>query len=97
MGGSIASSVMPKQTGISSAYDCLPMVRLPSDTREHTGRMSARSMTFAPMILPTDIEASFLRMAVRVVISSGREVPMATMVTPIIAAGTPSSAASLLP
>ena len=73
------------------------MVSLPPETAEHTGRIMVRSMTLAPMILPTDMEASFLAMAVRVVTSSGREVPMATMVTPIMAEGTPSSRASSLP
>ena len=54
-------------------------------------------MTLAPIMLPTDMEASFLAMAVRVVTSSGKEVPMATMVTPMMLAGTPSSSASSLP
>ena len=49
------------------------------------------------MMLPTDMEASFLAMAARVVTSSGSEVPMATMVTPMMLEGTPSSSASSLP
>ena len=76
---------------------CSPMVNLPPETAEHTGRISVRSMTLAPMMLPTDMDASFLAMAVSVVTNSGRLVPMATMVTPIILAGTPSSSANSLP
>ena len=96
-GGSTAISVIAKQMGISSAYDCSAMVSLPSETTLHMGRIIARSMMFAPTILPIDILDSFFRIAVRVVMSSGRLVPMATMVTPIIAEGTPSSRAISLP
>ena len=39
------------------------------------------------MMFPTDMDASFLAMAVRVVTSSGREVPTATMVTPMMRDG----------
>ena len=88
---------MKKQKGRSSAVVWVPMVSRPPDTAEHTGRIKVRSMTLAPMILPTDMEASFLAMAVRVVTSSGREVPMATMVTPMMLEGTPSCSASSLP
>ena len=74
-----------------------PITSCPPDTAEHTGRIMVRSMTLAPMMLPTDMEASFLAMAVRVVTSSGSEVPMATIVTPMMLEGTPSSSASSLP
>ena len=96
-GGTTASSVMPKHTGMSSTYDCSAIVSLPSETMLHMGKIIARSIMFAPMILPMDIEDSFLRIAVSVVISSGRLVPIATIVTPIIAEGTPSKSASSLP
>ena len=82
---------------MSRAVVWAPMVRAPPLTAEHTGRIMVRSMTLAPMMFPTDMEASFLAMAVRVVTSSGREVPMATMVTPMMLAGTPISRASSLP
>ena len=42
---------------------------------------------FAPMMLPTDSEDCFLRMAVMVVTSSGSDVPMAIMVAPMMASG----------
>ena len=52
---------------------------------------------FAPMMLPTDRDDCFLRMAVMVVTSSGSEVPMAIMVAPMMASGTPSICASAVP
>ena len=54
-------------------------------------------MTFAPMMFPTDMDASFFAMAVRVVTSSGRDVPTATIVTPMMLDGTPIKRASSLP
>ena len=47
-----------------------------------------RPRMFAPMILPTESEACFLRMEMMVVTSSGSEVPMAIIVAAITASGT---------
>ena len=47
------------------------------------------SIMFAPMILPTERELCFLAIAVTVVTSSGKEVPMATMVSETMRSGTP--------
>ena len=54
-------------------------------------------MTLAPMTLPTDMDDCFLMRDVTAVTSSGREVPMATMVTPMMASDTPQDAAMRLP
>ena len=51
--------------------------------------MRVRSKMFAPMMLPTERDACFLTMAVMVVTSSGSEVPMATMVMPMMFSGMP--------
>ena len=51
----------------------------------------------APMIFPMDKLDSFLRIAVSVVTSSGREVPTATSVTAIIRSSTPNAVAIALP
>ena len=55
-----------------------------------------RSKIFAPRMLPTDRADCFLMMAVTVVTSSGRDVPMATMVTPMIRSETPARRARAL-
>lgn len=49
------------------------------------GKIKAESIIFAPIIFPTDKEDSFFRIAVTVVTSSGKDVPIATIVTEIIA------------
>ena len=54
-------------------------------------------MMLAPMTLPTERSDCFLMIAVIVVISSGREVPIATIVIAIIFSGTPSSVAKAVP
>ena len=59
--------------------------------------MSVVSMTFAPITFPTDIDACLLTIAEIAVTSSGSDVPIATIVTPIIASETPHAAAILLP
>lgn len=48
-------------------------------------------------MLPTESEDSFLRMAVRVVTSSGRDVPMAIIVAAMMESGTPIICASAEP
>ena len=53
-------------------------------------RMVRMLKTFDPTTLPTAISSSFLRAATREVTSSGREVPVATMVRPIRVSVTPS-------
>ncbi len=63
----------------------------------HSGIISVRSMIFAPMILPTDSEDCFFRIAVMVVTSSGSEVPIAIMVAAITESGTPIMTASAEP
>ena len=96
-GGSTDTQHSSRHAGRSSAVVWGPMVRCPPETAEQTGRIMVRSITLAPTMLPTDMEASFFAMAVRVVTSSGKEVPMATMVTPMMLEGTPSSSASSPP
>ena len=59
--------------------------------------MSVVSITFAPITFPTDIDDCFLMTAVIAVTSSGRDVPIATIVTPMIASETPHEAAMSLP
>ena len=49
------------------------------------------------MMLPTESEDSFLRMAVRVVTNSGRDVPMAIIVAAMMESGTPIICASAEP
>ena len=61
------------------------------EAREQSGRIRVRSRMLAPMIFPADRSCSFLRMAVRVVTSSGMDVPTATTVMPMIRSGIPSS------
>ena len=61
------------------------------------GRISVVSMMFAPMILPTESDDSFLRIAVSVVTSSGSDVPRAITVKPIIVSLMPISVAIVLP
>ena len=61
------------------------------------GRIRVVSMMFAPTMLPTEREFSFLRMAVRVVTSSGREVPSAMTVKPMMVSLIPIPAAMVLP
>ena len=50
----------------------------------HRGRISVVSIIFAPMTFPTERELSFLRIAVSVVTNSGKDVPRAMTVKPII-------------
>ena len=64
---------------------------------EHKGSMSVESMILAPIIFPTEREFSFLRIAVSVVTSSGREVPSAITVKPIIVSLMPIPEAIVLP
>ena len=63
----------------------------------HTGRIKVRSMIFAPMMLPAESEPCFFAMAVSVVTSSGRDVPMAMMVTEMTRSETPHMEASAEP
>ena len=86
-----------KQTGISRNADCLPTVRVPPDKNAHIGRMRVKSMIFAPIMLPMESSDCFLATAVRVVTSSGKDVPIAIMVTPIIASDTPKWRAITVP
>ena len=65
--------------------------------KEHTARMRVVSMTFAPITFPTDTDDCFLMIAVIAVTNSGRDVPIATIVTPIMASETPHDDAILLP
>lgn len=51
-------------------------------------------MIFAPMMLPAESEPCFFAMAVSVVTSSGRDVPMAMMVTEMTRSETPHMEAS---
>lgn len=82
--GNIAIQPTNKQAGKSKeAEEAAIGSGFPAQTML-TGRISVRSMIFAPRILPMDREDCFLTIAVMVVTSSGREVPTATSVTPMI-------------
>ena len=61
------------------------------------GIIRVKSKILAPRILPTDSDDCFLTIAVTVVTSSGREVPIATIVIAIIFSGTPSYVAKAVP
>ena len=63
----------------------------------HKGRISVVSIMFAPIILPTEREFSFLRIAVSVVTNSGSDVPRAIIVKPIIVSLIPTLVAIVLP
>ena len=63
-------------------------VPLPMETKEQIGRISVKSIMFAPRILPTESEPAFLRIAVMVVTSSGSDVPIAIATTLMILCGT---------
>ena len=66
----------------------------PPPMNAQRGRIRVISMIFAPIILPADISLFFFIIDVIAVASSGREVPTATIVTPMISEGTPSISAS---
>ena len=59
------------------------------ETNEQRGIIRVRSMIFAPKILPRPKLVCFLTTEVTVVTSSGRDVPMATMVAEIRASEIP--------
>ena len=90
-------ATMMAQAGMSQYMLWVPKGSALPETSEHSGRMTVRSMMFAPMMLPTDSSDWCLRMAVMAVTSSGSDVPTAIMVTPMMASGTPSAAASAEP
>ena len=95
--GIITAALMMRQAGMSSSIPCRSMGCGRPCSRAHSGMMSVRSRMFAPMILPTESEACFLRMEMMVVTSSGSEVPMAIIVAAITASGTPMRRASSEP
>ena len=66
---------------------------MPLETNVHIGRMSDKSIMFAPIIFPTERLDSFFLIAVIVVTSSGSDVPIATIVTAITLSGTPRAVA----
>ena len=63
----------------------------------HKGSIRVASMMFAPMMLPTESEFSFFLIAVKVVTSSGKEVPSAITVNPIMVSLMPIPDAMVLP
>lgn len=73
-----------RQIGISINTPCAEIGSGFPEIIEQIGRMMAISIIFAPIIFPTDKEDCFLAIAVMVVVSSGNEVPTATIVTEII-------------
>ena len=62
-----------KQIGISTYNTELLTGILPPDIKAQIGKIKAVSITFAPIILPTEIEDSFFTIAVIVVTNSGKE------------------------
>lgn len=95
--GTAAMSETRMATGKSRYMFCAETGSLPPYMKEQTARIGVVSMTFAPITLPTDIEVCFLTTAVIAVASSGSDVPIATIVTPMIASETPHDAAMSLP
>ena len=67
------------------------------DSRVQRGMIRVISITFAPIIFPTDNDASLFAIAVMVVTSSGMDVPTAIRVAPIMASHIPKKRARLLP
>ncbi len=61
----------------------------PFETKVQVESIRVKFSIFAPKILPMPISVSFFIMADNVVTSSGREVPKATIVTPIMPFGMP--------
>ena len=100
-GGRHAIRINPRQIGISSISYCGSKVRgtpnFPVDINEHIGIINERSIILAPIMLPIDRLLCFLAMAVIVVTSSGREVPMAIIVSPITLSDTPNAFAISVP
>ena len=95
--GIIAIEQAAMQTGksktrltLSTGNGC-PLITLQS------GRIKVASIIFAPIIFPTESELSLLRIAVRVVTSSGSEVPSAITVKPMIVSLIPIPKAMVLP
>ena len=95
--GTAATASTVAVAGKSSSRFCRDKGKVPPQARLLSGRISERSMIFAPTILPTHKAASPFLMAVKVVTSSGRLVPTASSVTAMIRSGTPKYAASPLP
>ena len=89
--------VTNRQMGISTRAVVASTGNEPPLIMAQTGRISAMSMMFAPIMLPTPSEGSFLTNEETVVTSSGRLVPMAMAVKPIIFSETPNMAAMALP
>ena len=85
------------QTGKSNTKLILSTGRAVPLITAHSGRINVASMIFAPIMLPTEREFSFLRIAVRVVTSSGKDVPNAITVKPIIVSLIPKPFAIVLP
>ena len=67
------------------------------EMRLHIGMINVRSMILAPMIFPTPSDDCFLITAVMVVTSSGRDVPIAMIVTEITLSLMPKDVAIMLP
>ena len=76
--------MMRAKNGRSIKRVLFEIFKVPPQIMEQTGIISVRSIMFAPIMLPIDRELCFLAMAVTVVTSSGREVPIATAVRLII-------------
>ena len=93
----MAMQIIIRQTGISRYTDCFPTGSDPPDKNAQIGRIIVKSMMFAPIILPIDKSDCFFMIAVTVVTSSGKEVPTAIIVTPIIASETPIRCAMIVP
>lgn len=95
--GAVKTRHMARQMGRSRVRDWGEMASGLRAIMPQRGTMRVVSMILAPRMLPTDREPCFLRMEATVVISSGREVPMAMTVTLMIPSGTPKRAARALP
>lgn len=85
-----------KQAGRSKAAEFADTGSSLPDINELKGRISDRSRILAPRIFPTERSDCLLAIAVSVVTSSGKDVPTAMTVTPIMRSDTPAYRARVL-
>ena len=83
--GMNAISIKQRDTGISMYAVCIESrIKVPPDTNAQIGKIKLISMIFAPTTFPTERDDCFFAIAVIVVTSSGKLVPIAIKVKPII-------------
>ena len=95
--GIVAINENNKQNGKSITSVCSEILKASWAIKLQIGKISVMLKIFAPIILPIDKLASFLRIAVIVVTNSGSEVPIDTNVIAINRSGTPKLSAIVEP